>query len=453
MELNKKLVAALDKVLADFKTTEKKFLDQGIAKESVKEYLDTFKKLRDTNRIQDAQEKDIDFWSRKSFEDLKSFVDKLSEEKSKSKEKKLKKLEGAELVAENDGWKLYKIFNHKAARLYGSGTQWCITEEDGARWREYNRHSSFYFLISKTLPKDDPFYKIAVQYRDGVKTYWDATDKSHNRLPETFNVPKYSYVRFENTDTVALRKKIKESGITPEVSDEILDTFGHRPIKYIPEKEFLVFEESKDMAEFAESDTTLKWNVGILNGDTFLDDINTNVDSPLIEDLLNIVEKKHTDLYNNFLTKLLSDSEFKEYMEENYFFEDGTTLEMLKEKNKGDLNRRIGDFIDEQNGDLHVAFAQASDDACRGATEGALWNSLKENVEECSYLLLDGEYLLDSKIYVGVPLAELGSMGSDIVNDINSDISISIKQIDYVMPTDEDIVQHLVEYQLPEYVA
>jgi hypothetical protein len=449
-----RLITILKKlVLADFKTTEKKFLDSGASTDEVKNYLDTFKKLRDSGRIQDVQEKDIDSWGKKSFEDLKSFVDKLSEEKSKSKEKKLKKLEGAELVAENDGWKLYKIFNHKAARLYGSGTQWCITEEDGARWREYNRHSSFYFLISKTLPKDDPFYKIAVQYRDGVKTYWDATDESHNRLPETFNVPKYSYVSFENTDTVALRKKIKESGITPEVSDEILDTFGHRPIKYIPEKEFLAFEEFKDMAEFAQHDTTLKWNVGILNGDEFLDDANAFLNSYMITDTLDILEKKHAEIYNKLLAKLLNDSEFQEYMEEKYFFEENTTIETLKEKNKEDLNRRISEFIVEQHGDLYSAFRSAADDACRSATEGDLWRRLKENVEYCEYLLLgEDSYFLDSKIYSGVPLAELGRMGGDIVEDINKDIKIGVDRIDYVSPEEKDIVEQLIEYHLDEYL-
>jgi hypothetical protein len=450
---NKKVLAALYNVISDFKTVEKKFLDSGAEKEEVKNYLDAFKKLRDSGRIQDVQEKDIDSWGKKSFEDLKGFVDKLSEEKSKSKEKKLKKLEGAELVAENYGWKLYKIFNHKAARLYGSGTQWCITEEDGARWREYNRHSSFYFLISKTLPKDDPFYKIAVQYRDGRNTYWDATDDSHQRLPETLKVPNYSYVSFENSDTVSLRKKIKESGITPEVSDEILDTFGHRPIKYFPEKEFIAFELYDNLAEFAQNDTTLKWNVGILNGDEFLDDANAFLDRHMIIDTLDILEKKHAEIYDKLLTKLLNDSEFQEYMEENYFFEENTTIETLKERNKEDLNRRISVFTIEQHDELFSTFRSAADDACRSATEGDLWRRLKEGVENCEYILLgEDNNFLDSAFYTGVFLSDLNRMGSDIIEDINKEIKISVEQIDYVSPEDKDIVEQLVEYHLDEYL-
>jgi hypothetical protein len=166
------------------------------------------------------------------------------------------------------------------------------------------------------------------------------------------------------------------------------------------------------------------------------------------------LEKKHADLYDKLLIKLLSDSEFKEFMEDNYVFEENTTLEVLKERNKGDLNRRVSQFIIDQNDELHSAFTGAADDACRGVTEGNLWRMLKENIEECNYILLDKDnHFLDSTVYIGVFLSDLGRMGNDIIEDINNEIKISVDQVDFITPEEKDIVERLVEYQLPEYLA
>ena len=177
-----RLIAALKKIVihADFKAVQKKFTDQGIDEATVKQYLDEFKSLRDKRDL--GEHKDIDQWGKKPWDDFKEFIDKTKGEKSKSEEKKLQKLEGAELVFENDNWLVYKILTHAAAMLYGSGTKWCITQPDGKHWRNYTRKGScFYFLISKTKEKDDQFYKLAAQVKssNGEITYWDALDLSH----------------------------------------------------------------------------------------------------------------------------------------------------------------------------------------------------------------------------------------------------------------------------------
>ena len=177
------------KVLADFKTSEKKFLGQGIKKEEVKEYFDKFKKLRDS-KIKSTEDKNIDNWAKKDFKDFKEFVNKLGEEKSKSQLEKETKMEGAELVAENELWKVYRITTHAAARIYGSGTKWCITEPNSEYWDNYIRENNFYFFISK-LPKDSDetgegqWYKIALSVdTNGTEVYWDAKDQSHGDLTD-----------------------------------------------------------------------------------------------------------------------------------------------------------------------------------------------------------------------------------------------------------------------------
>jgi hypothetical protein len=171
-------------VHSDFKTVLKKFEDQGSLRNEIEEYFELFKKAKEQNKIKEEQEKNIDFWGKKPFQEFKDFVDKLKETKTKSEEKKLKKMEGAELVAENDDYWVYKITNLDAVRTYGSGTKWCITQEDGKWWNKYKIRNDFYFYISKNKSKNDPLYKVAMTInRKGKVTYFDAPDKQIKEPP------------------------------------------------------------------------------------------------------------------------------------------------------------------------------------------------------------------------------------------------------------------------------
>ena len=168
----------LEVILADFKTSEKRFVKQGADEAEVKQYLAMFKEMK--NKIQDAEQKDIDRWA--DWEEFKTFVDQLKEQKSKSEMKKLQKMEGAQLVAENDDWRVYLITTHEAAKIYGSNTKWCITQQSPLYWNKYSRFSNFYFLISKTREPEDNWAKIALQVeRNGKKTYWDAPDHRYDK--------------------------------------------------------------------------------------------------------------------------------------------------------------------------------------------------------------------------------------------------------------------------------
>jgi hypothetical protein len=163
-------------LVEDFKTSAKRFQDQGAPEEEVLSYFSDFKQLK--NKIQDATKKDIDKW--KTWAEFKAFVDETKASKSKSQEKKEKKASGAKLVAEDKYWKVYHITTKEAAMLYGSGTKWCITEPEQDYFEDYSKSNDFYFYISKRLSPSSPFYKIALQHgHDDSYTYWDATDTAH----------------------------------------------------------------------------------------------------------------------------------------------------------------------------------------------------------------------------------------------------------------------------------
>jgi hypothetical protein len=189
-KINASVLEAL--ILEDFKTVEKKFVDSGAPQDDVKKYLSLYKDAKTKNKIKDAEDLNIDTWGKKPWDEFKLFVDKLSQQKTKSEIQKQEKMEGATLVAENDKWYVYEITEHKACMTYGSGTKWCITQPSGEHWNHYKMDSNFYFLISKTLPKEDKFYKIAMQVDNkGKITYWDATDESHDSLPSKLGIPKF----------------------------------------------------------------------------------------------------------------------------------------------------------------------------------------------------------------------------------------------------------------------
>jgi hypothetical protein len=181
-----KLIKVLNRLVteADYKTTKKKFLKQNAHPQEIKEYFELFRDLKNKNKIKNKVERNIDHWSKKEFTEFKAFVDDLKGTKTKSEEKKLKKMEGAELVAQNKDYYVYLITTHDAAMTYGSGSKWCITQADGRYWGKYSARNNFYFFIAKNKPKEDPLYKVAMTVNSkGKKTYWNALDHQIEKPP------------------------------------------------------------------------------------------------------------------------------------------------------------------------------------------------------------------------------------------------------------------------------
>jgi len=180
--LKKRIIAALKKVLveSDFKSIEKKFLNQGIEKEEVKKTLEVFKELRDKHRIRNLEEKNIDFWGNKDFDELKNFVSTLLKTSSKTSIRKdtHKKhvVDGAEFITENSDWLVYKINDYNASDLLGS-RDWCIVR-DKDDFESHSTKMTFYYILSKNRDKEDAWYKIALSIDSkGRKLYWDNYDQ------------------------------------------------------------------------------------------------------------------------------------------------------------------------------------------------------------------------------------------------------------------------------------
>ena len=100
---------------------------------------------------------------------------------SKSKIDKEIKLKDAEKIYEDDNVLIIAPLTHNAARLYGSGTRWCIAEKTPKHWNTYNKKVKFYFILSKVLPESNPLYKVAIAvYPNGNKEVYNAEDTEIN---------------------------------------------------------------------------------------------------------------------------------------------------------------------------------------------------------------------------------------------------------------------------------
>ena len=469
-----KILAALKKIIiqADYKTVFKKFVDQGNGEETVKQYLTEFKELRDKKDL--GEFKDIDLWGKKSFEEFKEFVKKSKLEKSKTEEKKLEKSEGAALVHQNNDWSVYRIFTHKAARRYGAGTKWCITEEDGTRWREYTKDSVFYFLISDSRDsEEDPFYKIAVQVNKHdvlKKTFWDASDVSYNAV-QMADILLEVFKDNEEIDKVLVPfempkpdwlKGLKEKGMTDSVREEIEEAYGMTPIKYIPEHQFLAFEDYKSVGEYVKysDDHDLQWAYKYIDGTEYIDPDIGGISENEIDAVLVGLKSKYPKEYEDFISKLLKDSTLSEYLEDSEDLKIKTIEEFKAAKLKTSV---VGSFI--FSGDDHDVldiFNFSLNDASRSATESQLYKRVEKNLLECSALLVstgkstDGskEYIiLDEPVYVGFYLADADFVENYEEYRDEETKHLGIDKFDYEYPDTDEILTQLVDYHLNEYVG
>lgn len=137
-----------------------------------------------------SPENDIYYWLKKTPEELNQFInDTLSKKTNSEKEQEAR--EGAELVAENEYYKVYYITTFEASKKYGAHTKWCITgsqsgwtdeTNENKYWRQYNDEGvKMYFFIPKT--KDNMKYALAL-YPDGEnKEIFDETDEQVDIIP------------------------------------------------------------------------------------------------------------------------------------------------------------------------------------------------------------------------------------------------------------------------------
>jgi hypothetical protein len=137
--------------------------------------IEDFKELLKRNIIKDANEKNIDYWGKQGFDKFKSFVTKMKDVKSNTtlkKERMATPCEGAVKVFENDKYVGFFIKNYDASKFMGrefmgSSTTWCVSTDEPKYFNAVYKGTNLVYYVSKTLPKTDPEFKIAMVEENG----------------------------------------------------------------------------------------------------------------------------------------------------------------------------------------------------------------------------------------------------------------------------------------------
>ena len=93
--------------------------------------------------------------------------------------REVKKVEGGNVVYEDPKFFVVNPLTHQSSCYYGKGTKWCTAADSDYQFKQYNDDAKLFYILDKTKPTNDPFYKIALLRKfNGDKTFFDAQDNS-----------------------------------------------------------------------------------------------------------------------------------------------------------------------------------------------------------------------------------------------------------------------------------
>lgn len=201
--------------------------DKLIAHVGQKEF-DRFISLKDRLK---GEEKDLYYWLKKEPRELIDKLDSIEQTKTRS-QKDTEAKQGAELIAENDYYKVYKINTFEAAKKYGANTKWCITgkesgwdpgENENKYWKQYTDAGiEFYFYISK-----DDKHKYAIASHPNKRDRLEIFDEKDNKVNEIPKGPDVTGVYSSPYDENGLKikdnilSKARKSVVNVEIPDDV----------------------------------------------------------------------------------------------------------------------------------------------------------------------------------------------------------------------------------------
>ena len=98
--------------------------------------------------------------------------------------REFRKVEGGNVVYEDPRFFVVNHLTHQSSCYYGKGTKWCTVADSDHQFNQYNTDGKLFYILDKTKPTSDPYYKIAVlQKFNGDKTIYDAQDTTIQTLP------------------------------------------------------------------------------------------------------------------------------------------------------------------------------------------------------------------------------------------------------------------------------
>ena len=145
-----------------------------------KEDAEYFFKLKDSGRLKPPYN-DLYYWLKRKPSELNNYINDVGLTITKSQQRKLDK-QGADLLYDEDGWKVYKINTYDSAKYYGKGTKWCISgnyagqEEQGQYYfNEYlSKGVNGYYFIINPFGEKWCWLDVDAEFKDAP--LWDEED-------------------------------------------------------------------------------------------------------------------------------------------------------------------------------------------------------------------------------------------------------------------------------------
>jgi hypothetical protein len=112
------------------------------------------------------------------YQTLEELVTAITNYEEKSR-RNIRKVQGGNVVYEDGKYFVVNPLNHEASCYYGKGTKWCTAAATDTQFKKYNEDGKLFYIIDKTKPTNDPYYKVALLRKfDGDKIYYDSKDET-----------------------------------------------------------------------------------------------------------------------------------------------------------------------------------------------------------------------------------------------------------------------------------
>jgi hypothetical protein len=153
--------------------------------EVVKQAISDYRKLVDRNQVQ-GDERNIDSWRKKGWEQFKQFVDSKANTVSKSQIKQARIPGGESIVLKKDkDWLITVPMNKAASCNLGSGTDWCTTKFERHHYERYAKLGVvlIYCIHSSGKKWALAMYPDHIASESGVE--YELFDINDNKLSDT----------------------------------------------------------------------------------------------------------------------------------------------------------------------------------------------------------------------------------------------------------------------------
>jgi len=157
------------------------------------------------NRLK-SPENDIYYWLKKTPVELEDRVNEIENTISKTKHKKIEKTKGAELVTEENGWKVYRIDTYEASCLYGKGTKWCTASTETSKYfNDYkDKGIVLYYFIRNNEKYALALYSKIVDglERMGIRANYELYDEKDELITDTQKIKQLNLPKIPGVDLI-----------------------------------------------------------------------------------------------------------------------------------------------------------------------------------------------------------------------------------------------------------